>query len=190
MIDHVLRTSRLGKRYRGRWALQELDLELPRGKIAALVGPNGAGKTTLLMLATGLLAPTAGSIEVLGTDPTRAGMPAGLSFLAQGKPLYPRFTVAEMLRAAATLNAGTWDAGYAAKLVAAAELTPEQRIGDLSAGARILYYTDVYATGRQIGYAELERACPGERTRPACAVQEWWRNGSSTSPRPATGRSS
>ena len=136
MTDHVLRTTGLGKRYRKRWALQELDLELPRGKIAALVGPNGAGKTTLLMLATGLLAPTTGSIEVLGTDPTRSGMPPGLNFLAQGKPLYPRFTVAEMLRAGATLNAGTWDAAYAAKLVAAADLTPDQRIGDLSAGQR------------------------------------------------------
>jgi ABC-2 type transport system ATP-binding protein len=136
MTDHVLRTSQLGKRYRRRWALQELDLDLPRGKIAALVGPNGAGKTTLLMLATGLLAPTSGSIEVLGTDPSRSGMPAGLSFLAQGKPLYPRFTVAEMLRAGATLNAGSWDADYAARLVAAAGLATDQRIGDLSAGQR------------------------------------------------------
>ncbi|WP_226367063.1 ATP-binding cassette domain-containing protein [Pseudonocardia sp. ICBG162] len=136
MTEHVLRTVGLGKSYRRRRALDGLDLELPRGKIAALVGPNGAGKTTLLMLATGLLAPTAGTIEVLGTNPAHSGMPAGLSFLAQGKPLYPRFTVAEMLRAAATLNAGTWDAAYAARLVAAAELADDQRIGDLSAGQR------------------------------------------------------
>lgn len=136
-IDYVLRAKGLGKRYRRRWALQELDLALPRGRITALVGPNGAGKTTLLLLATGLLTPTAGVIEVLGTDPSHSGMPAGASFLAQGKPLYARFTVAEMLAAAGALNAGgTWDAEYAATLVDAAGLTPGHRIQDLSPGQR------------------------------------------------------
>lgn len=135
--DHVLRTTGLGKRYRRHWALQDLDLELPRGRIAALVGPNGAGKTTLLMLATGLLTASVGSIEVLGTDPSRSGMPTGASFLAHGKPLYPGFTVAEMLSAAAALNVGcTWDAAYAARLVEVAGLTPDQRTGNLSSGQR------------------------------------------------------
>ena len=66
----ALRTRNLSKRYRTSWALRECTLEVPRGGVTALVGPNGAGKTTLLRLAVGLLAPTAGSVEVFGDSPT------------------------------------------------------------------------------------------------------------------------
>ncbi|MGH2631923.1 MAG: ATP-binding cassette domain-containing protein, partial [Tepidiformaceae bacterium] len=59
----------LGKRYGRRWALTECTLEIPTGQVVGLVGPNGAGKTTLLHLAVGLLAPTTGTIEVLGGRP-------------------------------------------------------------------------------------------------------------------------
>jgi ABC-2 type transport system ATP-binding protein len=135
--DPVLRLSGVDHRYGGRWALRGCSLELPRGRIAALVGPNGAGKTTLLLLATGLLRPTGGTVDVLGADPGRAGMPAGASFLAQSKPLYRGLTVSEMLRAGAVLNRGhRWDAGYAARLVDAAGIDPDVRIGALSPGLR------------------------------------------------------
>ena len=62
----VLQADRLGKRYGRRWALRDCTLDIPAGRVVALVGPNGAGKTTLLHLAVGLLQPTAGTIEVLG----------------------------------------------------------------------------------------------------------------------------
>jgi ABC-2 type transport system ATP-binding protein len=78
-----------------------------------LVGPNGAGKTTLLSLAVGLLAPDAGTIEVLGGVPgagqaqlTRVG------FLAQDAPVYAGLSVADHLKLGARLNPG-WDAGLA-----------------------------------------------------------------------------
>jgi ABC-2 type transport system ATP-binding protein len=135
--DPVLRLSGVDHRYGARWALRGCSLELPRGRIAALVGPNGAGKSTLLLLVTGLLRPTGGTVDVLGADPGRAGMPAGASFLAQSKPLYRGLTVSEMLRAGAVLNRGhRWDAGYAARLVDAAGIDPAARIGVLSPGLR------------------------------------------------------
>jgi ABC-2 type transport system ATP-binding protein len=133
----VLRLDRVDKRFRARWALRDCSLELPRGRVCALVGPNGAGKTTLLLLATGLLRPTAGAIDVLGSDPARTGMPPMASFVAQHKPLYRTFRVAEMLRAAAALNSGGhWDAGYAAGLVAEAGIGQHERVRELSAGQR------------------------------------------------------
>ncbi len=58
--------------YRGRAVLQGVELELPRGGILGLIGPNGAGKSTVLRLLLGLLAPTSGRIEVLGTTPRLA----------------------------------------------------------------------------------------------------------------------
>ncbi len=98
--EFALRTDGVGKRYRRGWALRDCTLALPAGGVIALVGPNGAGKTTLLRLVVGLLAPSTGTVEVLGHDVT-ASTPQTLSrvgFLAQDHPLYKRFTVAEMLR--------------------------------------------------------------------------------------------
>ena len=68
-MSAVIETDGLGKRYRRQWALTECTLSVPAGHVVGLVGPNGAGKTTLLSLAVGLLAPTAGTIEVLGGTP-------------------------------------------------------------------------------------------------------------------------
>ena len=54
---NVVEASGLGKRYGRTWALRECTLEIPAGRVTALVGPNGAGKSTLLNLAVGLTAP-------------------------------------------------------------------------------------------------------------------------------------
>jgi ABC-2 type transport system ATP-binding protein len=73
----VIEAEALGKRYRKMWALSDCTLSIPAGHVVGLVGPNGAGKTTLLNLATGMLAPTAGTIKVLGGRP--AAGPAQLA---------------------------------------------------------------------------------------------------------------
>ena len=81
----ALEARELGKRYRRRWALADCTLTVPAGRVTGLVGPNGAGKTTLLQLAAGLLAPTSGTIEVLGGIPgSSAAQRDKVSFVAQG----------------------------------------------------------------------------------------------------------
>jgi ABC-type Mn2+/Zn2+ transport system ATPase subunit len=56
--------------YGGHTALRDLDLDLPRGQVTAVIGPNGSGKSTLLGTLSGLVEPTAGSLEILGRRPT------------------------------------------------------------------------------------------------------------------------
>jgi ABC-2 type transport system ATP-binding protein len=135
-VSAVLETSRLGKRYRRLWALADCTLSIPGGHVVGLVGPNGAGKSTLLNLAVGLLAPTAGTIEVLGTPP--AAGPAELArvgYLAQDAPVYAGLSLADHLRLGARLNPG-WDAELARDRVERLDLDPHQKAGTLSGGQR------------------------------------------------------
>ena len=55
-----------------RVAVDALDLSITGGELVALIGPNGAGKSTTVKMLTGILAPTAGELSVLGRDPHRA----------------------------------------------------------------------------------------------------------------------
>ena len=87
----VLEARSLSKRYRRRQALADCTLSVPAGRVAGLVGPNGAGKTTLLHLATGLIAPTSGTIQVLGGRPASSqAQLARVGFVAQDTPPTPR----------------------------------------------------------------------------------------------------
>lgn len=101
----ALETTGLGKRYGRTWALRDCTLSVPAGSVTALVGPNGAGKTTLLHLAVGLLKPTSGEVRIAGR-PLRQATPdlARVAFVAQDKPLFHGFTVAEILRFGAAAN--------------------------------------------------------------------------------------
>src|SRR6516165_251904 len=132
----VLEARGLGKRYRRTQALTDCTLSIPAGRVAGLVGPNGAGKTTLLHLATGLLAPTSGTIEVLGNRP--ASSPAQLArvgFVAQDTPTYAALSVADHLRMGERMNPG-WDAGLARDRIAGLGLDLGQKAGKLSGGQR------------------------------------------------------
>ena len=104
----ALRLAGLRKDF-GRPAVDGLDLVVRRGEFYALLGPNGAGKTTTLRLVTGLLAPDAGSIEVLGID--LAGAPAAakarMAYLPDEPMLYGKLKPFEYLE----FVAGLWGVG-------------------------------------------------------------------------------
>jgi ABC-2 type transport system ATP-binding protein len=135
-VSWVIDAQGLGKRYGGRWALNDCDLQIPSGHVVGLVGPNGAGKTTLLHLAVGLLAPSAGTVTVLGREP--AADPAQLArvgFVAQDTPTYARLTVEDHLRFGRQMNLG-WDDALARQRIAELELDLDQTAGSLSGGQR------------------------------------------------------
>jgi len=135
-VTAVVETEGLGKRYRGQWALADCTLSVPARHVVGLVGPNGAGKTTLLNLATGMTAPSAGTIQVLGAIP--AASPAQLArigYLAQDAPAYAGLSVADHLRLGQHLNPA-WDAALARARVERLELNLRQKAGTLSGGQR------------------------------------------------------
>jgi ABC-2 type transport system ATP-binding protein len=132
----VLTATGLGKRYGRRWALRGCTVEIPEGRIAGLVGPNGAGKTTFLHCSVGLLAPTEGTVRVVGGRPAADREQLGkVGFLAQDAPVYSSLSVADHLRLGARLNAN-WNAEFAKARVDEIGLDPKQPAGRLSGGQR------------------------------------------------------
>ncbi|MFE5844504.1 ABC transporter ATP-binding protein [Streptomyces niveus] len=125
----------LGMRYRRGWALRDCSFRLPAGRICGLVGPNGAGKTTLLSIAAHVLEPTNGSVSLFGETPGSVESGRRTAFLAQEKPLFRRFTVAETLRLGRELNPG-WDQRAAEDIIRAGNVPFEAKISTLSGGQR------------------------------------------------------
>lgn len=66
MADTVLSTQRLSKRFKKRWAVRDLSMEVYEGDVFGFLGPNGAGKSTTIRMALSLIAPTSGEVRILG----------------------------------------------------------------------------------------------------------------------------
>jgi ABC-2 type transport system ATP-binding protein len=135
-VTVVLEASGLSKRYGRSQALSDFTLGIPAGRVVGLVGPNGAGKSTLLHLAVGLLAPTSGTIEVLGRPPAAdAAQVAKVGFVAQDTPTYAGLSIADHLRLGAHLNP-KWDRQLAEERIGKLGLDPAKKAGKLSGGQR------------------------------------------------------
>jgi len=96
-MDEVIRASGLVKRFDDRTALSGLDLSVDRGALYGLVGPNGAGKTTLIRILCGLLAPDAGTAQVLGWKVPSFRVRSQVGYMPQGIALYSDLTVRQNL---------------------------------------------------------------------------------------------
>lgn len=99
VADPVLQLNDLHKNFGGLVVTDGVTLDIGFGELHAVIGPNGAGKTTLINQISGLLAPTAGTINFRGTDVT--DLPAdkraklGLARSFQITSVLPRFSALE-----------------------------------------------------------------------------------------------
>jgi ABC-2 type transport system ATP-binding protein len=67
-MDLAIETFGLTRQFGDLCAVNAIDLRVPRGTFYGFLGPNGAGKSTTIKMLTGLLAPTAGKMQILGQD--------------------------------------------------------------------------------------------------------------------------
>lgn len=98
MPDAIV-TRGLSRTFSGFTAVDKIDLHVRPGQFFGFLGPNGAGKSTTIKMLTGLLAPTAGSIEILGqdlfADPIAVKRQIGV--VPEGLALFGKLTAREYL---------------------------------------------------------------------------------------------
>ena len=108
----MLSLKGLNTHYGASHILQGVDLELPKGRIAAVLGRNGVGKTTTVKTVMGLVAASGGSIAldgrpITGFPPHRVAR-AGIAYVPEGRLIFPDLTVVENIRVAERSPAKSW----------------------------------------------------------------------------------
>lgn len=101
----------LTKTFSSQTAIDNLSLNIEKGKITGLIGADGAGKTTLLRLIIGLLLPDSGDIDTLGFNPftQKSELTSKIGYMPQKFGLYEDLTVIENLRLYADLKNQPYD---------------------------------------------------------------------------------
>jgi ABC-2 type transport system ATP-binding protein len=101
--DIVLRAVGLAKTFRKPFtgkrveAVRGVSFEVGRGEIFGFLGPNGAGKTTSIKMVTGLIAPTHGTVEILGKPGPAPDVMGRVGFLPESPYVYPYLTPREFV---------------------------------------------------------------------------------------------
>jgi len=100
MTTPAIDTTALTRRFGEFTAVQDVNLRVASGQFFGFLGPNGAGKSTTIKMLTGLLAPTSGSIRILGMDLTAnaAEIKRQIGVVPEGMALFGRLTADEYLR--------------------------------------------------------------------------------------------
>ena len=94
----LVEVTGLTKRYGDTLAVDGVDLTVLPGEVYGFLGPNGAGKTTTLRILTGLIAPTSGSVRVLGGAPGQADVLGRTGSMIESPAFYPYLSGLDNLR--------------------------------------------------------------------------------------------
>jgi ABC-2 type transport system ATP-binding protein len=133
----AIRVEGLRKRYGAYEALRGIDFAIEAGEVFGMLGPNGAGKTTTVEILEGYRPFDAGTVEVLGSDPQRAGREwrERIGVVLQHSQLWPNLTVRETLAMFAGYYAQPRNVDEVIELVGLAEKR-DARVKSLSGGQK------------------------------------------------------
>jgi len=131
----MLRLSGMNTHYGASHILQGVDLDMPQGRISAVLGRNGVGKTTMVKTIMGLVALSAGHVTVGDTDisgwPPHLVARAGVAYVPEGRLIFPDLTVIE------NIKVGQRDPGTKWPLERLLELFPSLRERAANRGSQL-----------------------------------------------------
>jgi ABC-2 type transport system ATP-binding protein len=127
--------ANVSKSFGGVKALDGVTLRVRHGEIYGLLGPNGAGKTTLIRAIVGLIAPSGGTVTVLGQRIPNLNILRQIGYMTQAAALYPGLSVEENVQFFAAINSAEGGVDDVLKLV---ELDDRRKsvVATLSGGMR------------------------------------------------------
>jgi ABC-2 type transport system ATP-binding protein len=137
MTDIVASLQQLSRHFGHTAALQEVTLDVMRGRVLSLVGENGAGKTTLIKHLLGLYAAPAGTVRVFGSDPVRdpVAVLSRIGYLWEDRDLPEWMRVHELMSYTKAFYP-RWDNRFAAELLQMFDLPRDEKVRTLSRGQR------------------------------------------------------
>ena len=130
----IVQCMGLTKNYGRKIALNQIYLNLERGKIIGLLGPNGSGKTTLIKIMNGLLKPTAGEILINGQRPG-VDTKYRISYLPERTYLHPGMKVMEIVEYFRDFYPD-FQVDRAYDMLARLQIQPYERLKNLSKGTK------------------------------------------------------
>jgi ABC-2 type transport system ATP-binding protein len=136
IVETVLRTHKLTKRFGKFVAVRDLDLDVTRGEIYGFLGPNGAGKSTTIRMLLDLIRPSSGSAEVFGRNVRKHGTSVRrrIGYLPGELALYENLSPRQLYEYSGSLY-GVKDLRYALELSERLKVTDiDAKIGSLSQG--------------------------------------------------------
>lgn len=134
-MSNAIETIGLRKSYKGKLALDSVDLAVPEGSVCALLGANGAGKSTLMKILAGLQKSDGGSATLLGLDPWKeaSALRRQVAYVAEKPKFYDWMTVANI----GWFASGFYPTGFEAnfqKVCQRLKLDPTVKLSALSKG--------------------------------------------------------
>lgn len=136
----AIKVSSLVKHFGNVKAVDGIEFSVPKGQVIALLGGNGAGKTTTISMLLGILLPTSGQIQVLGTDMTRHRYQVlhRMNFTSPYVDIPHRLTVIQNLKVYAKLYGVSHPARRLDEIATLFDLGPllNRRFGALSQGQK------------------------------------------------------
>jgi branched-chain amino acid transport system ATP-binding protein len=134
----MLRIEGLNTHYGASHVLHGVDLNVPQGRICAVLGRNGVGKSTTLRTVMGLVRPSCGRVLLNDTDiggwPPHLVARAGVAYVPEGRLIFPDLTVIENIRVAERKPARAWPIPRLLELFPSLAERATNRGGTLSGG--------------------------------------------------------
>ncbi len=134
-MDNLVECVGVSKTYDSRsFAVSNVTLTLPKGRIIGLLGPNGSGKTTLIKMMNGLLTPTSGTIRINGC-PVGPGTKARVAYLPDRTYLKGSRNIGQILNYFADFYVD-FSREKALEMLKSLRIDPSARLNSLSKGTK------------------------------------------------------